>query len=48
MRALDLAAGNGLSADPLLAGGVSVLAGIDLIPEARGAARRDRPGAYAE
>lgn len=48
VRALDLAVGNGLSADPLLAVGVLVLVGIDLIPEARDAALRDRPGAYAE
>ena len=48
VRALDLAAGNGMSADPLLAGGVSALVGLDLIPEARDAALRDRPRAYAE
>lgn len=48
LRALDLAAGNGLSADPLLAGGVGGLVGMDLIPEARDAALRDRPEAYAE
>jgi len=48
IRTLDLAAGNGLSADPLLAGGVAELVGLDLIPEARDAALRDRPDAYAE
>lgn len=48
LRALDLAAGNGVSADPLLAGGVGSLVGMDLIPEARDSALRDRPDAYAE
>jgi hypothetical protein len=48
VRALDLAAGNGVSADPLREGGIGELVGLDLIPEARDAALRDRPGAYAE
>ena len=48
VRALDLAAGNGVSADPLLAGGVGALVGMDLIPEARDSALRDRPDAYLE
>lgn len=48
VHALDLAAGNGVSADPLLARGAGLLVGMDLIPEARDAALRDRPGAYAE
>ncbi len=48
VRALDLAAGNGVSADPLLAGGAAALVGMDLIPEARDAALRERPDAYAE
>jgi hypothetical protein len=48
VRALDLAAGNGVSADPLLAGGAGLLVGMDLIPEARDAALRDRPDSYAE
>lgn len=48
VRALDLAAGNGMSADPLLAGGVAELVGLDLIPEARDAALRDRPDVYAD
>ena len=47
-RALDLAAGNGVSADPLREGGIGGLVGMDLIPEAREAALRDRPSAYAE
>ena len=46
--ALGLVAGNGLSGDTLPAGGVSVLVGIDLIPEAHDAALRDRPRAYTE
>lgn len=48
IRALDLAAGNGVSADPLREGGIGGLVGMDLIPEARDAALRDRPDAYAE
>jgi hypothetical protein len=48
VRALDLAAGNGVSADPLLEGGAGLLVGMDLIPEARDAALRDRPDSYAE
>ena len=48
VRALDLAAGNGVSADPLLAGGAGALVGMDLIPEARDAALRERPDAYLE
>ncbi len=48
VRALDLAAGNGMSADPLVAAGVGELVGMDLIAEARDAALRDRPDAYAE
>jgi hypothetical protein len=48
LRALDLAAGNGMSADPLVAAGVATLVGMDLIAAARDAALRDRPGAYAE
>ncbi len=48
VRALDLAAGNGVSADPLLAGGAAALVGMDLIPEARDAALRERPDAYLE
>ena len=48
VRALDLAAGNGVSADPLLAGGAAALVGMDLIPEAREAALRERPDAYLE
>jgi hypothetical protein len=48
VHALDLAAGNGVSADPLLARGAGLLVGMDLIPEARDAALRDRPDSYAE
>lgn len=48
VRALDLAAGNGVSADPLLAGGIGGLVGMDLIPEARDSALRERPDAYLE
>jgi hypothetical protein len=48
LSVLDLAAGNGVSADPLIAAGVGTIVGMDLIPEAREAALRERPGAYVE
>lgn len=47
-RVLDLGAGNGIVADELKKLGVSRLVGLDVIPEARDAALRDRPGAYDE
>lgn len=47
-RVLDLGAGNGIVADELKALGVARLIGLDIIPEARTAALRDRPGAYDE
>ena len=47
-RVLDLGAGNGIVADELSDRGVSRLVGLDIIPEARSAAQRDRPGGYDE
>lgn len=46
LRALDLGAGNGIMGDELKRRGVSRIVGLDLIPEAREAAYRDRPHVY--
>jgi SAM-dependent methyltransferase len=46
LRVLDLGAGNGLVGEQLRNIGVSKLVGVDIIPEAREAALRDRPGVY--
>lgn len=46
LRALDLGAGNGIVAERLRDRGVSGAWGADLLPEARAAAERDRPGVY--
>jgi hypothetical protein len=45
-RAIDLGAGNGLGGEGLRRIGVGHLVGIDLEPEARAAAERDRPEVY--
>jgi SAM-dependent methyltransferase len=46
LRVLDLGAGNGIVGEELKKYGVSRLIGVDIIPEARQAAERDRPGVY--
>jgi len=46
LRVLDLGAGNGMMGEELKKRGVSRLIGVDIIPEAREAADRDRPGLY--
>jgi len=46
LRVLDLGAGNGMAGDELKKHGVSRLVGVDIIPEARDATERDRPGLY--
>lgn len=46
LRVLDLGAGNGMVGEELKRHGVSRLVGVDIIPEARDAAMRDRPGTY--
>ncbi|NNL85424.1 MAG: class I SAM-dependent methyltransferase [Myxococcales bacterium] len=46
LRVLDLGAGNGVAGDEIKKQGVSRLVGVDIIPEARDAANRDRPGTY--
>ncbi|HVW43313.1 MAG TPA: methyltransferase domain-containing protein [Amycolatopsis sp.] len=46
LRVLDLGAGNGLVGEQLRRLGPDRLVGVDIIPEAREAALRDRPGTY--
>ena len=46
LRVLDVGAGNGIVGEELKKHGVSRLVGIDIIPEARDATERDRPGVY--
>lgn len=48
LRVLDLGAGNGMMGEIMKQYGVSRLVGVDLIPEARDACYRDRPGLYDE
>ena len=48
MRVLDLGAGNGMIGEELRALGVGAVVGVDILPEARAAASRDRPGIYEE
>ncbi len=46
MRVLDIAAGNGVSGEALAAAGLHPVLGTDIVPSAREAALRDRPGLY--
>lgn len=46
LRVLDLGAGNGIVGEELKKHGVSRLVGVDIIPEAKAATERDRPGTY--
>ncbi|KAA9154495.1 methyltransferase domain-containing protein [Amycolatopsis acidicola] len=46
LRVLDLGAGNGLVGEQLRRVGPAHLVGVDIIPEAREAALRDRPDVY--
>lgn len=46
MTALDFGAGNGMSGERLAHIGVGTIVGVDLLPEARAAALRDRPDIY--
>ncbi len=48
LTALDFGAGNGLVGAQVAALGVETVVGIDLLPEARDAALRDRPDIYDE
>lgn len=46
LRCLDLGAGNGIMGEELQRLGVARIVGADILPEARAAALRDRPGVY--
>jgi hypothetical protein len=46
VRVLDIAAGNGVSGEALVAAGLRPVLGTDIVPSAREAALRDRPGLY--
>ncbi|MBC3192350.1 class I SAM-dependent methyltransferase [Pseudonocardia sp. C8] len=48
IRVLDVGAGNGIVGEELRARGIGKVVGVDIIPEARDAAERDRPGIYAD
>ncbi len=48
VRALDLAAGNGVSGEALAAHGLRPVLGTDIVGAAREAALRDRPGLYEQ
>lgn len=48
LRVLDLGAGNGMMGEVMKTYGVARLIGADIIPEARDACFRDRPGIYDE
>jgi SAM-dependent methyltransferase len=46
LRVLDAGAGNGVSGAALAARGMTPVVGLDILPAARAAALRDRPGLY--
>lgn len=46
LRILDVGAGNGMVGDELRARGAAHITGVDIVPEAEVAAKRDRPGVY--
>ena len=46
LSGLDFGAGNGMVGERLAELGIESLVGLDLLPEARDAAQRDRPGLY--
>jgi len=46
LRVLDLGAGNGMMGEIMKSYGVARLIGVDIIPEAKDACDRDRPGIY--
>lgn len=47
-RVIDIAAGNGVSGEALATAGLHPVLGSDIVPAARRAALRDRPGLYDE
>lgn len=48
VRVIDVAAGNGMSGEALVAEGLRPVLGTDIVPAARAAALRDRPGVYED
>lgn len=48
LRGLDLGAGNGMVGEELRKLGVASLIGVDILPEAAAAAKRDRPSVYQD
>jgi 2-polyprenyl-3-methyl-5-hydroxy-6-metoxy-1,4-benzoquinol methylase len=48
LRVLDIGAGNGMMGERLVDLGVEKVVGVDILPEAKMAAARDRPGVYAD
>jgi hypothetical protein len=48
LRVFDVGAGNGMVGEQMFSGGVAESVGIDIIPEARDAALRDRPYVYSD
>ena len=48
LRVIDLGAGNGMVGDELRRTGVEAVIGLDILEEARNAARRDYPHAYSD
>ena len=46
LRVLDVGAGNGMVGEELDRMGARHIVGVDIIPEAKEAAERDRPGVY--
>lgn len=48
LRILDLGAGNGMVAEELRQMGVEDIVGLDILPEAKDAALRDRPDVYGD
>lgn len=48
LRVLDVGAGNGMMGEQLAESGVEKIVGVDILPEAKIAAERDRPGLYED
>lgn len=48
LRVLDVGAGNGMMGEHLMDLGVNRVVGVDILPEAKLAAERDRPGVYCD
>jgi SAM-dependent methyltransferase len=46
LRVLDVGAGNGMVGEEIRALGAGAVIGVDILPEAAAATRRDRPGVY--